>query len=706
MRPRLSPPIRPGSSLLVALAASLTLAACGGGDGTSTETKTPQLANMTIEQKLDTLSELNTRLLTLAGTDKQGLPFAVSSATWQSSDTTIATVATNGEVTGVRPGSATITAKSGAVSTQIALRIVAVPVRDVTVSLVGGVAGDTLLVGTSATLVAEARDVAGRLLRDRQVSVSVADPSKATLSGGKLSGVAVGLADIVATSDSIVRHRNVVIRPPFAAKLAIKMLDPRKLGDTTWAGLRDSVLVTFTDSAGQALAPSAFRPVSYSTDNASIATVDPYGKVSFLAAGTATIRATGDKLVAAKQVVAVRAPVTTIVAAPDTIRVAPGAVSQIRPVLVDGGGLRATSLTGHTLSFQSLTPSIATVDGQGNVTGVANGKGEIRVTSDRGTATVPVQVSAAGGSDAFHITLRFVGPKPEPFVVDAFNAAVKRWEGVIRLSTGTYTDTLTQALVKTGECDNDPPNTPGQVEQITDIVIYARIDSIDGPSSILGQAGPCYIKQLPSRRFMSTVGSMVFDSADMNLMQTRGLLTNVITHEMGHVLGIGTMWSAALNNGVALAVGITPRSIPTSYVGAGGMAASAGMGFTGFSIGTSGDPTLDRALIEDTGGAGTAGSHWRRSVYGNELMNGFAGSGPQPLSLLTVLAIGDLGFSVNTAAAETWGSFLFSTPSASLGRLPELFAQTPTPWGERLVTPRFGTTLGGRRVRLSPTDAQ
>jgi hypothetical protein len=35
---------------------------------------------------------------------------------------------------------------------------------------------------------------------------------------------------------------------------------------------------------------------------------------------------------------------------------------------------------------------------------------------------------------------------------------------------------------------------------------------------------------------------MSFDSADLANMEADGTLNDVITHEMGHVLGIGTVW--------------------------------------------------------------------------------------------------------------------------------------------------------------------
>ena len=35
---------------------------------------------------------------------------------------------------------------------------------------------------------------------------------------------------------------------------------------------------------------------------------------------------------------------------------------------------------------------------------------------------------------------------------------------------------------------------------------------------------------------------MTFDTADLQAMEANGTLVDVITHEMGHVLGIGTIW--------------------------------------------------------------------------------------------------------------------------------------------------------------------
>ena len=57
--------------------------------------------------------------------------------------------------------------------------------------------------------------------------------------------------------------------------------------------------------------------------------------------------------------------------------------------------------------------------------------------------------------------------------------------------------------------------------------------------------------------------------------------------------------------------------------------------------------------MEATGGSGTALSHWRESVFTNELMTGWAGPGTSlPLSTVTIGSLADLGYTVNYAAAD------------------------------------------------------
>jgi hypothetical protein len=72
--------------------------------------------------------------------------------------------------------------------------------------------------------------------------------------------------------------------------------------------------------------------------------------------------------------------------------------------------------------------------------------------------------------------------------------------------------------------------------------------------------------------------------------------------------------------------------------------------------------------LENVGGPATVGSHWRESVFANELMTGKANVGGMPLSQITAGSLSDLGYVVNLFAADP-----FSIPgiSASMNLLPQ-----------------------------------
>src|SRR5262249_40984226 len=58
--------------------------------------------------------------------------------------------------------------------------------------------------------------------------------------------------------------------------------------------------------------------------------------------------------------------------------------------------------------------------------------------------------------------------------------------------------------------------------------------------------------------------------------------------------------------------------------------------------------------VENTGGAGTRDSHWRESVFVNELMTGFVGNAGNPLSRLTAASLQDVGYVVDLKKAEKY----------------------------------------------------
>ncbi len=188
-----------------------------------------------------------------------------------------------------------------------------------------------------------------------------------------------------------------------------------------------------------------------------------------------------------------------------------------------------------------------------------------------------------------------------------FEQAAQKWERVI---------------------GSDLPNvTTSQYGVIDDLLITANVSQLS--SNILGQA--TWDVRRTGSGGLPYIGHMTFNSMYMDLMVRDGILTSVIAHEMGHVLGIGTLWSAfGLTSGL-------------SYIGTNALNAYRQLGGTG------------PLLLEDTGGTGSVGSHWRESIFDRELMTSVAESrDPMPLSIITIGSLADLGYAVNYAAADAY----------------------------------------------------
>jgi Leishmanolysin len=128
---------------------------------------------------------------------------------------------------------------------------------------------------------------------------------------------------------------------------------------------------------------------------------------------------------------------------------------------------------------------------------------------------------------------------------------------------------------------------------------------------------------------------MVFDSADVTSMIVKEIFYPVILHEMGHVLGIGTLWSM---------IGVTgPRNQNCTYQGVNGNREYVSIsGCTGQTL-----PT------EQDGSEGTRCNHFDDGCFVDELMTGYA-SGTMPISRITIATLQDLGYTVSYNTADTY----------------------------------------------------
>lgn len=202
------------------------------------------------------------------------------------------------------------------------------------------------------------------------------------------------------------------------------------------------------------------------------------------------------------------------------------------------------------------------------------------------------------------------------------------------------------------------PITPTPVnETTTGLIIYASIDEIDGRGQVLAEAGPCFIRQANGvDDYRTVVGIMKFDSADVASLAGSGNLQELITHEMLHVVGFGAFWGADEKNLL-----VNEGTATAAYSGAGGIAGCRSIGGTAT---CSSSVPVENCVGRPNCGAGTLESHWRESTFGSELMTGFLNAGANPLSVMTIRSLEDLGYQVNLGVADMYAIFLGSLRAA------------------------------------------
>lgn len=282
----------------------------------------------------------------------------------------------------------------------------------------------------------------------------------------------------------------------------------------------------------------------------------------------------------------------------------------------------------------------------------------VRVSA--GSATL--DLSAEGVTQSpFNMVLRGV---PDAFL-PVFRQATFNWRRRITADIPDITVSIPAAACA--------PFQAGVSGTVDDVVIDVDIGPIDGAGGILGGATPCFIRTA-SR--LPLLGVMQFDDADLEQLRVQGTLGDVILHEMGHVLGIGSLWA---NDALVAGAG----SADPQYTGAGGEQGWSEIG--GVPLGSVTVP------VENTGGAGTRDVHWRESVMPSELMTGFLSALVNPMSAVTVRSLADLGYTVDPSTADAYTVMTAPMPARGVA---------PLRIQDRVGAPRFTVDASGRITPL------
>lgn len=213
--------------------------------------------------------------------------------------------------------------------------------------------------------------------------------------------------------------------------------------------------------------------------------------------------------------------------------------------------------------------------------------------------------------------------------MQSFAVAREFWEAVI---TGDLGLNHNSSGLNTGD-KNIATRYPSTID---DVYIGGVETYIDGPGKVLGQAGPKHLRTDDGgKTYQTLTGFMEFDSEDI-ARHLGGNFDRIVKHEMGHVLGIGTLWKRnnLYTNG-------------TRYNGPKAQAQWAAMGCNAES---------DYLPVE------TGGAHFDEACLQSELMTPWFNAGAK-FSKLSIGTMEDMGYKVSYAPADPFGTCDLSSNS-------------------------------------------
>ena len=273
------------ASGLVTAAANGTVtitATAGEASGSAAVTVAQVVSSVTVAPAEANFGALGDTLrLAAQAFDANGHAVAGAEFSWESSDSTVATVDASGLVTTMARGSVTITATSGSVSGSAVVSVAQV-VRTVAVTpdTATVVEGDTLRIAATAT------DANGQAVAEVQFAWASGDTAVAVVdASGLVTGVGTGQAEVTATAAGVTGRTQLTVLAPVPTTIAVTP-------DTvvlTALGHSTQLTAEVRDQAGRAMEGI---PVAWSSADTTIAVVDPAGLVRAVRGGAVTVTAT------------------------------------------------------------------------------------------------------------------------------------------------------------------------------------------------------------------------------------------------------------------------------------------------------------------------------------------------------------------------------------------------------------------------------
>ena len=381
------------SSLLLVLGLLMvTLTTCGKDSPTRPQppeqppaTATPVATRVEIEPSSATLNAIGeTVQLTARVFDQNNSVMSEAAVSWSSDNIGIVTVSGSGLVTAVKNGNSVVTARSGAASATIAVRV-AQTVASLTIE---PTSATLMSIGATVQLTATVLDDNGQPVANAVVTWQSSDEAVATVNDrGLVTAMGNGMTQVTARSGSAEASI------PVGVMQSVSGLTIEPTSATLMSiGATVQLTATVLDDNGQ---PVADAVVAWQSGDEDVATVSTEGLVTAMGNGMAEITARSGSAEASIPVSVMQSASSIMIEPSSATLMSIGATVQLSATILDDNGQPVADAV---VAWQSGDEAVATVSAEGLVTAVGNGMAQVTARSGSVEASIPVSVMQSASS--------------------------------------------------------------------------------------------------------------------------------------------------------------------------------------------------------------------------------------------------------------------------------------------------------------------
>jgi uncharacterized protein YjdB len=358
-----------------------------------------------------------------------------SQVSWTSPNTSVATVAPDGTVTGIASGTSIISAnlngKSGTANLTVTqVKLTSISVTPTNPSIASGMSAHfsaTAMYSDNST-----QDLTASVIWTSS-NMTVANISNTSGASGTATGISAGTTTITAALGSMTGTTALTVTPAVLTAVSVSPVNSSNAKGTT---RQFTALGSYSDSTVQDLTAK----VTWTSNNTSVVSISnasgSNGLATGLASGTATITATVNSMAAS----------TTMTVTPSTLSTL--TISPSNPTNVKGTTRQfAATGTYSDGTSQNLTASVSWVSSNTAVATISNTSGSNGLASCTGTGTATITATFSGIS--ISTTLTVTQATLTSITISPTNPSVNKGSTIQMIARGTYSDGSTQTITPT-----------------------------------------------------------------------------------------------------------------------------------------------------------------------------------------------------------------------------------------------------------------